>query len=142
MIDSRPRGTAGKAFGLALATACGGLLLAVSTLPVVGATTTTSSSSGVFEPASCGTVDARCAADPFCTSCTSSAGGRARSRRRLQQGNETEVATELCADRYPSIVTGPAVSFCARVGAARCCEFSDNDAASECLDDPLTAEYW
>lgn len=132
-----------KAFRLALATLFGGLVLGVTVLPLAEGTATSS----------CGNVAERCAADPFCTGCTSAMTRRRRerSRRGLQEGDDdgdddasasSASASDLCSTRYPSLVSGGAVSFCARVGAAKCCEFSDNDAASSCLEDPLAAEAW
>lgn len=158
MVDGRRRGLFGKALCLAAATVSGGLLLGAANLPLAGAATSSSSSGGGGVPDSaCSGVKERCLADPFCTGCTTGIGSRRRerSRRRLQQQSggdddangssseqEQEASTELCSSRYPILVSGSGVSFCERVGAAKCCEFSDNDTASTCLEDSLTAEYW
>eukprot|EP00903_Cladosiphon_okamuranus_P005918 g5849.t1 len=162
MVDGgRRRGLFGKALCLAMAAVSWGLMLGAASLPAVGATTSSASSGvvgGVAPDSACGGVAERCAADPFCSGCTTAIGGRRkeRSRRRLQQqavdndaddgsqqqGGEEEVSTELCSSRYPILVTGSSVTFCERVGAAKCCEFSNNDVARSCMEDPLAAEYW
>jgi len=150
MIEAGRRGGGlrDKAFRLVLATLFGGLVLGVILLPLAEGAVT----------GSCSTVVERCAADPSCSDCTSTITRRRRerSRRGLQEGDDDDGdddggassagagggGSELCSTRYPSLVSGGAVSFCGRVGAAKCCEFSDNDAASTCMDDPLSAEAW
>lgn len=135
----RGGGLGDKAFRLALATLFGGLVLELIVLPLTDGAAASS----------CSTVVDRCAADPFCSGCTSTITRRRRerSRRGLQEGGDDDDGaggggSELCSARYPDLVSGGTVSFCARVGTAKCCEFSDNNAASACLDDPLSAEAW
>eukprot|EP00752_Nemacystus_decipiens_P007154 g6406.t1 len=165
MGDGRRRRVFRKTLRFAVTTACGGIVLSAASLPLASAATSSSSSgsgggggSGVSSSA-CSGVAERCAADLVCTGCTVAIGTRRerRSRRRLQQQSgdddadddgeqqqqeEPEESTELCSSRYPILVSGSGISFCERVGAAKCCEFSDNDAAATCMDDPLSAEYW
>lgn len=119
-----------------MATFSGGFILGVANLPVARAATSSASSG---DGAPCSDVAARCAANRSCAGCTTAIGSRRKARRRLQ---EEEVSTELCSSRYPILVTGSDISFCERVGAAKCCEFSNNDVALSCMEDTLAAEYW
>lgn len=156
MIDGRRRGIFGKVLSVAVASAPGGLVFGVANLTLSRAATSSSApTAGDVSYSACATVEERCTADPFCAGCTAAIGGRrkGRSRRRLQlqTGDDTDdnsgqegagAPPELCSARYPILVSGSSVSFCERVGVAKCCEFSDNDAALSCMADPLSAEYW
>lgn len=150
MIDGRRKALLGKVLLLAMANASGGLVIGGASLPLaMAATSSASSGGGTADSSACVAVADRCAADPFCTGCTTAIVGVRKTRRRLQQqqqqdnDEEMEVGSaELCSSRYPSLVSGSDVSFCERVGAASCCEFSDNDTAAACMEDPLSAEFW
>lgn len=171
MVEGRRRVVGGEKtplHRLAVATGFGATLLgAALKLPLATATTTTSSSNATssgdngmtdtyygYGDSVCRDVAVLCAANVFCVECSAPLlelliGGGDDDGDSSEDDDDSaatvtddEASSGLCSTRYPSLVSGDDVSFCGRVGTAKCCEYSNNDIASACLDDPLVAEVW